>query len=252
MKVNINSIIGEIVAQDYKSATLFKKYNIDFCCNGNRSIAKALEGSGIDPQTLVEELETNNYQSANDVVASTNYKEWPLDLLTDYIEKKHHRYVRRQIKVIEPFLERIVTVHGSRHPELAKVQELFRGSAAELTAHMQKEEQVLFPFIRELVELEDQYDSNGAQNPIKESHFGSVKNPIAQMMVEHDKEGERFRQISALTGGYTVPEDGCNTYVVTFAALKEFEEDLHLHIHLENNILFPKAIELEKKFSNNG
>ncbi|MNR31126.1 Iron-sulfur cluster repair protein DnrN [compost metagenome] len=140
---------------------------------------------------------------------------------------------------IVPFLNKVASVHGDRHPELLEVQQLFRGCVEELTSHMQKEEQILFPFVRQLA------TGKSVQAP-----FGSVQNPINMMMHEHTAEGERFRRIVELTDNYMPPEDACNTYKVTFALLQEFEEDLHLHIHLENNIMFPRAIALEAKANN--
>lgn len=137
-----------------------------------------------------------------------------------------------------PYLNKVAAVHGDRHPELREVQDLFIGCAEDLTSHMQKEEQVLFPFIRKMAVGDDIH-----------APFGTVQNPINMMMHEHTNEGERFRKIAALTNDYTAPEDACNTYRVTYALLNEFEEDLHLHIHLENNILFPKAIATEAKIN---
>jgi regulator of cell morphogenesis and NO signaling len=131
-------------------------------------------------------------------------------------------------------------VHGERHPELLEIESLFLGSAGALTAHMKKEELVLFPYIKKMV----------SKGPVEKPHFGTVQNPVQMMMNEHEVEGGRFREIAELSHNYTPPEDGCNTYRVAFAVLKEYENDLHLHIHLENNILFPKAIALEKKLNN--
>lgn len=143
-----------------------------------------------------------------------------------------------KIQEITPFLHKVVRVHGNLHPELIEIEQLFKESAGELTAHMKKEELILFPYIRKMVEA--QRSGTQVQAP-----FGTVHNPIRMMMHEHDSEGERFRKIAALSNNYTPPADACNTYKVTYSLLKEFEEDLHLHIHLENNILFPKSIELE-------
>jgi regulator of cell morphogenesis and NO signaling len=171
---------------------------------------------------------------------TTDFNSWPLDLLAVYIEKKHHRYVESRITEIKPLLAKIVKVHGEIHPELLEVEELFLGAAGELTAHMKKEEFILFPFVKKLVQADE------SKSELTLGHFGTVANPIAMMMDEHSAEGERFRKIAALTNDYTPPKDACTTYTVTFSLLKEFEQDLHLHIHLENNILFPKAVELEK------
>lgn len=237
MTITEKSIVGELVAQDYRTASVFKNHGIDFCCNGNRNIADACEKKNIESNALIEKLEQVVQQNNNQ---STDFNTWELDLLADYIEKKHHRYVEQKIQEIKPFLNKVVKVHGSQHPELPEVEQLFNGSAGELTAHMKKEELILFPFIRNMVKAKN---ANEAFNP---PPFGTVQNPVAMMQHEHDVEGERFRKISALTQNYTPPADACNTYRVTFALLKEFEDDLHLHIHLENNILFPKAVEMEK------
>ncbi len=225
--------IGEIVAENYRAATVFKKYKIDFCCNGGRSIEEACRTKDISIWELTKELDEAMKAGNNSAI---DYHSWPLDLLADYIEKKHHRYVESRIPEIKPFLEKLCRVHGDRHPELLEIYRHFSDSADELTKHMKKEELVLFPLIRKMV----------AGTP-HDSGVGTVKNPIAMMMHEHDMEGERFRKIAELSNDYTPPADGCNTYRVTFALLQEFENDLHLHIHLENNILFPKAIALEEK-----
>ncbi len=240
MNISEKSNIGKIVAENYRFATVFKTAGIDFCCNGNRTIAEACEEMKIDTQNLLDKL---TQAAGNTVDSNVDYRTWPLDLLADYIEKTHHRYVEQKAAEITPYLEKVARVHGGNHPELIEIERLFHESVQELTAHMKKEELMLFPFIRNMVKAQ----LNG--EPLPKSLFGEVKNPIASMMAEHDNEGERFRQISALSDDYTPPADGCNTYRVTFALLKEFEEDLHKHIHLENNILFPAAIELEKKLS---
>ncbi|MEW4923891.1 iron-sulfur cluster repair di-iron protein [Algibacter sp. 2305UL17-15] len=231
--------IGQFVAEDYRTAAVFSKYKIDFCCNGNRSVEEACEKKGIDSNVLLDELQNVLNQKGGE---SIDYKAWPLDLLIDYIEKKHHRYVEEKIPVLRQFLDKLCRVHGERHPELLKINELFTASAGELAAHMKKEELILFPFVKKMV------NAVLGEGAVQSPQFGTVENPIAMMMQEHDNEGERFRQIAELTDNYNPPADACNTYKVTFAMLEEFEKDLHLHIHLENNILFPKAIKLEQQF----
>lgn len=238
MSLNKDSNIGKLVADNYKAANIFNQFGIDFCCNGNRSIQDACEAKGIDSTAVIGALEKALEQPTEGM---PDFKSWPVDLLIDYIEKKHHRYVTTKIEEIKPLLHKIVKVHGSQHPELASIEELFIGAAQNLTAHMKKEELILFPFIRKIKDAE----SSGTTPD--QPHFGRVENPIAMMHDEHDTEGERFRQISTLANNYTPPADACNTYRVTFALLKEFEEDLHLHIHLENNIVFPKAVEMQAR-----
>ena len=231
--------IGQYVAEDYRTATIFSKYNIDFCCNGARTIEEACEKKGLDSNLIVDELKVVLTSNINQ---SIDYKSWPLDLLAEYIEKKHHRYVEEKIPILCQFLAKLCHVHGERHTELFKINELFTASAVELVAHMKKEELILFPFIKKMV------NANLENRDVQLPGFGTVENPIAMMKHEHDNEGERFRQIAKLTDNYNPPADACNTYKVTFAMLEEFEKDLHLHIHLENNLLFPEAIALEKLF----
>lgn len=239
LQKNTQKQIGQFVTEDFRTAAIFTKYKIDFCCNGNRSIEEACYKKGIDSNVLIEELSAIINSKTSETI---DYKSWPLDLLVEYIEKKHHRYVEEKIPVIRQFLDKLCRVHGERHPELLKINELFSASAGELASHMKKEELIVFPFVKKLVK------ASFEQTVIQEPHFGTVENPIALMMQEHDNEGERFRQIAALTNNYNPPADACNTYRVTYAMLDEFEKDLHLHIHLENNILFPEAIKLERLF----
>lgn len=233
--------IGDFVAKDYRTAAIFSKYGIDFCCKGQRTIDEVCKKQNINEPNLLEEL--------NAVLATKNdsgidFSSWPLDLLIDYIEKTHHRYVEEKTQVIIPFLDKLCSVHGSNHPELFEINTLFKESAQELASHMKKEELILFPFVKEMINATKSHGSIG------KPFFGTVKNPIAAMMDEHDNEGERYRTISTLTNNYVTPEDACNTYKVTYSMLEEFEQDLHKHIHLESNILFPKAKALEKFFSN--
>lgn len=241
MKIQENNIIGELVARDYRAASVFKKYGIDFCCQGNRTIQDACKAKNIDASSVLADLNEANKTSTE---SSIDYQSWPLDLLVDYIEKKHHRYVEDKTQEIKPYLDKICRVHGDRHPELLEINNLFNEAAGELAAHMKKEELILFPFVRKIAKAKQENAKPEAP------HFGTVENPIQMMMHEHNTEGERFRKIENLSDNYTPPVDACNTYRVTFALLKEFEADLHLHIHLENNILFPKAIELEKQIIN--
>ena len=233
-----NQIIGELVAKDYRTASVFKKYSIDFCCQGNRTIEEACEKKNIDTKKVLEDLVAMMESKSE---STTDYQSWPLDLLADYIEKKHHRYVQEKTLEIQPYLDKICKVHGERHPELLKIKEEFNASAGELAAHMKKEALILFPFIRKMTQAKME------NIKVDAAHFGTVINPIQMMMDEHTVEGNRFRKIEELSNNYTPPQDACNTYRVSFSLLKEFEQDLHLHIHLENNILFPKAIEIEKE-----
>ncbi|WP_370478947.1 iron-sulfur cluster repair di-iron protein [Tamlana flava] len=235
----IQKQIGQFVADDYRTAAVFSRYGIDFCCKGQRTIEEVCNKKDIETSQLLDELEVLLNSKTDQTI---DYKSWPLDLLVDYIEKKHHRYVEEKIPVLLQFLDKLCKVHGERHPELFKINELFKESATDLAAHMKKEELILFPFVKKMVAAKI------GETTIRTPKFGAVINPIEMMKQEHDNEGERFRQIAQLTNHYSPPQDACNTYQVTYAMLQEFEQDLHLHIHLENNILFPKAMKLEQQF----
>ena len=240
MNVLEQPTIGEYVAKDFRSAAVFSKYGIDFCCKGNRTIEEACEKKNLDFAQIEKEV-TQLLETKSD--GAIDFRSWPSDLLIDYIEKTHHRFVEEKSAVLLPFLDKLCKVHGQSHPELFEINELFIGCAGELAQHMKKEEMILFPFIKQME------NAIRTGQDIEQPHFGTVENPIAMMKHEHENEGDRFVKIAELTNNYTPPSDACNTYKVTYAMLQEFEQDLHKHIHLENNILFPRAIEMQEKFS---
>lgn len=233
------NFIGNIVAEDFRTAAIFKRHGIDFCCKGGRTIEEACSTKKMDPEKIYEELEILPKNEA----ATIDFNSWPLDLLADYIEKTHHRYVEEKTQILQAFLEKLCKVHGERHPELFEINALFNESAHDLAAHMKKEELILFPFVRNMMKAK--ISGGSLPQPV----FGTVENPVNMMQHEHTVEGDRFRKIAEITNEYQPPADACNTYKVAFAMLQDFENDLHKHIHLENNILFPRAIQLEKEFS---
>ena len=237
MENNLNATVGEIVTKDFRTASVFSEYGIDFCCGGDKTLTEACKEKSIPVLELQKKLnEVIQTPKGSDV----DFNSWDLDLLVDYIEKTYHRYIKEKTPIILQYLEKIQEVHGENHPELSEIFDLFSHSAMDLGMHLQKEERILFPMIRQLAESEN---SAGNREP---GHCGTIQNPIAVMKEEHTTEGDRFRKISELSGGYTTPPDGCNTYRAAYALLDEFEQNLHKHIHLENNILFPKSIELEQ------
>ncbi|MFA7444739.1 MAG: iron-sulfur cluster repair di-iron protein [Flavobacteriaceae bacterium] len=240
MQITENTTIGEIVAHDFRTAALFSKLGIDFCCRGHRTLEEVSEKKSLNAANLQRDLEEILQKTEG---SSIDFKAWPLDLLADYVEKTHHRYIEDKTPVLLAFLNKLCKVHGDRHPELFEIDRLFNESAQDLAAHMKKEELILFPFIRKMV------STRISGRPLERPQFGTVENPIEMMKHEHDTEGERFREIARLTDNYTPPADGCNTYRTAFLMLEEFEQDLHKHIHLENNILFPSALNLEKTFN---
>jgi len=231
MKQFTETTINEWVVNNYRTASVFTEYGIDFCCGGERTIEMACSEAGIDPAQLEAALKRINEVAAPSPI---NFSDWPLDLLVDYIEKKHHRFVEEKLEQIPPLLEKVCRVHGDMHPELLEINELFLEARSELTKHMKKEELILFPRIRGL-----QAKASSAKMNLDTLHF-----PISAMQEEHTKEGERFKRISEISNRYTPPKDACNSYTLVYSLLKEFEADLHLHIHVENAILFPKVLAL--------
>lgn len=242
MNITPERTIGSIVADDYRTAAVFNAHGIDFCCKGGRTIAEVCRTKGIDPATLEAEV-----RQAIDRNSGTNddVKYWPLGRLIEHIERVHHRYVDARSITLMQFLDKLCTVHGDRHPELFEIRKEFHACASAMATHMKKEELVLFPFIDQL----EKARQHGTPPP--QPHFGTVENPITMMEHEHETEGERFRRIAALSDGYANPPDGCTTYATAYAMLREFEEDLHRHIHLENNILFPRAKAMERELRGN-
>jgi regulator of cell morphogenesis and NO signaling len=228
--------LGEIVTADFRAAAIFERYGLDFCCRGNRSLDQSCRDAGVRTETVSEELEALEAAPAGDTPA---FNEWRLPVLVDYIVTKHHAYVRDALPVLLAHSTKIAKVHGKRHPELVRVAHLVEHVAAEMTSHMMKEEHVLFPYILELASAAER----GGPAPF--APFGTVANPIHMMEVEHEAAGNAMFEIRELTDGYEVPADGCTTYAVCLRELDAFERDLHAHVHLENNILFPRAAALE-------
>ncbi len=228
--------VAEVVAENIKTAHVFKKYGIDFCCGGGISIDRACEKKDVDVQQLKAEL-----LAVDDAPRAYNYNTWELDFLMDHIVNVHHSYVEESIPLILQYSNRVAEVHGHHYSEVLEINTLFNEVANELTSHMKKEEIILFPYIKKLVILKNE---NGS---VTLPPFGSVNNPIQMMEAEHESAGDIFKTIAYLTNNYTPPEEACNTFRALYAKLDEFEQDLHQHIHLENNILHPKAIQLEKE-----
>ena len=233
-----NTTVGDIVASDFRAAGVFERYGIDFCCGGRQSLGEACRAAAANPEAVIRDLEELTAVAGKDDDMAT----WSASLLIEYIESTHHTYVRAAIPRIGAFIEKLVEVHGSRHPELAFLSAAFRRLAADLIQHMRKEEQVLFPFIRDLEEHQNSHLCSTLMSP-----FGSVENPIRMMEHEHRDAGDELATIRELTGGFVPPADGCTTYSVCMSELKAFERDLHRHIHVENNLLFPKAVALEEQ-----
>ncbi|GAB1417832.1 hypothetical protein MASR2M12_05970 [Bacteroidales bacterium] len=230
--------IGEMAANDPRKVQVFKKYGLDFCCGGHLSLREACEEKGLDPVKIEKELQqADQFQATRPLP----FNEWSIDFLTDYIVNTHHSYVRKSLPDLLTYAEKVFKVHGDRHPELNAVDDLVNEIAEELLSHMVKEENVLFPFIKELV------SAKNTHKPYHRPGFSTIANPIRMMEVEHETVGKKMEEIRHLTHHFSLPEDACASYELLYRMLEEFEDDLHQHIHLENNILFPKALALEKE-----
>jgi regulator of cell morphogenesis and NO signaling len=230
--------LGEIATKDLRKAEIFKKYGLDFCCGGKKTVRQACAEKGIDATKVEEEL-----QNA-EVAAYTRplpYNDWSLSFLADYIVNTHHSYVTKSLPELRTYATKVAKVHGAHHPELIPVRQLVEDINEELTGHMVKEENILFPFIKQL----EASKINGKN--LEPAGFGTVQNPINMMEHEHEEVGKNLEKIRVLTNNYALPEDACASYKLLFKMLEEFESDLFIHIHLENNILFPKALKLEKQ-----
>ena len=229
--------LGQLVAADLRKAAIFKKYGLDFCCGGKKTVKQACAEKGLDVTKIEHELQHSDRATTSS--RPLPYTDWSLDFLCDYIVNTHHSYVRKTLPDIRTYAEKVKKVHAATHPELIRIFQLVEDIVTELMAHMVKEEKVLFPYIKELVTA-----VNGT-TILHAEHFGTVKNPISRMELEHEMVGKNLAEIRTLTNDYALPTDACASYSLLYRLLAEFEEDLHLHIHLENNILFPRAVELE-------
>jgi regulator of cell morphogenesis and NO signaling len=231
MHVTRETPVGEIVAGDFRTAAVFNEYGIDFCCGGRRTIAEACREQSADADAVVAAIE----QACGQPGSSPRFAEWEPETLIGYIVGNHHAYVRRALPSLVANTRKIAAVHGDRHAELHEVAELTEAVAAEMTSHMMKEEHILFPFIDALAA------ASRLGSPAPDAPFGSIENPLRMMEEEHESAGSAVARMRELTGGFTVPDDGCTTYRVCLQELQAFEADLHAHVHLENNVLFPKA-----------
>ena len=223
--------VGDIVANDFRTSSIFKNAGIDFCCGGKQSLVDACSEKGLNANKLESDLQKVMNEPAS---PGTNFKEWEPGFLCDYIVNTHHKFVSKKMPELVFYTDKIATVHGDHHPELVEVANLFAQINTELLQHLEKEETVFFPAIKEV--------SATGSSKAKET----IKSEIKRLSGEHDFAGGAMDEINKITSGYKLPVDACNTYRVTFQLLEQFEDDLHIHVHLENNILFSKALELAK------
>ncbi len=224
--------IGEIVAEDYRTATVFEKYGIDFCCGGQEPLIAACHTKGIDFDTIQQEIEA---AKSEPLERSLNYATWSLSFLADYIVNTHHAYLNEEMGPIASYLHKIVDVHGTNHPELIKIATIFDKIKSDMKGHLREEEAVLFPAIKRT----EADRKNGST--YRGVDYDVIKGSLEKLYPEHEEIGDAVHEIRRLANDYAIPGDVCNTFMVTYRKLKEFEDDLHRHVHLENNILFLKA-----------
>lgn len=230
--------VGEVVAEDYRRGSVFKRFGIDFCCGGGRTVQTACEKAHVPYEEVAAALLT---AAESRGTGHPDPSQWSADFLADYIVNLHHGYVRESLPILRQFARKVARVHGAAQPELIAIANLVEELAEEMEAHMVKEEDQLFPYVRALVKRQE------GRPPSERPPFDSVAEPIERLEHEHDHAGELMRRIRELSGDYTPPEHACNTYRALYAKLEEFEDDLHWHVHLENNVLFPRAAKLEKE-----
>jgi regulator of cell morphogenesis and NO signaling len=228
------------LATEFPNATrLFEKLGIDYCCGGNRSLEEACAAARLSPGEVLSSLEQGEEASPTSWL-DRDWEAAPLADIIAHIKRTHHNYTREEIARLAPLFDKVCSVHGRNHLELDRIRTVFHGLAQELTTHMMKEEMVLFPYIVRMEESVIQ------REPLLPPPFGSVQNPIQMMVHEHDSAGDALRTMRQASAGYTLPGDACISFQTLYKALADFEADLHQHIHLENNILFPRAIEMEQ------
>lgn len=228
--------LADIVTADPRTAMVFDQLGLDYCCRGHETLGAAVRRQGLIPESVASQIEALGSGRASDSLND----QWPdLAALVEHIVNTHHRYVREIHPVVATWLDKLVDRHGQRHPELAQLRDEFAGMAAELTAHMIKEERILFPHIMLLAR-------RSPEDPPVSSPFGSLQNPIRAMEHEHLSAGKAFERMRGFTQSFTLPDDACHTYELCYQELDRFERDLHRHVHLEEHILFPRAVLLEQ------
>ena len=240
MNLDTTQTVREVALNVPGATRVFEKFGIDYCCGGQKSLVEACGDRNLNLEQVVESLGTaaaspRSRQGDNPLESGT------LADLIRHIKNTHHKYTREEISRLGPLFDKVSNVHGRKHPELLEMRHDFWVLAHELTMHMKKEEMVLFPYIERMEEAVT------AREPILPAPFGSVEKPVANMIHEHEEAGKLLRNLRGLSKGFQPPEGACVSYKTLFSALEEFEKDLHQHIHLENNVLFPRAIEMERR-----
>jgi regulator of cell morphogenesis and NO signaling len=238
--IDEKDLVSDIVVNDYRAADIFRKYGINFCCGGKIPLETACQAMGLDPLVVLRDLEQATQERS--ISHSLSYDEWSLPFLTDYIIHVHHAYLKKALPEIKDYLWRFAEGHTTKFPYLPSLQSDFMHLYTEMIPHMREEEEVMFPYIRQIANA---YEKN---EPYAALLVRTLRKPVENMMLhEHEMVGKILKKFRQVTGNYIFPENSCVNHKVTFSKLKELDSDLVQHMHLENNILFPKAIEMEKE-----
>lgn len=237
MAFNRETRVREIAASDPRAKRVLEDAGVDYCCGGAKPLHDACMNAGVSEEEILKRLQKNSKQVGPE---ETNWTTAALRELTQHIVAKHHRYVREAIPRVSALLGKVKSKHGQNHAELAGIEGLFLDLGQEMYGHMQKEEQILFPYIETLERAT--IEKRKPEPPF----FGSARNPIHMMMQDHDNAGELLREMRKLSSGYQAPKEACESYRELYRSLEEFEADMHTHVHLENNILFPRTVKLEE------
>jgi len=238
MTLTTTKTVRDYALEAPQTIPLFEKLGIDFCCGGNRPLEEACLASNLNIEEVLKSLETALAQAVRP--SERELQTGSLAELISHIVKTHHVFVRTQIPQIEKLLEKVYDKHGLNHPELGRIRNVFRGLAQELMMHLMKEENILFPYVERMEESVMQHE------PVLPPPFGTIANPVRMMEHEHDNAGIALKSIRESSNGYNPPADACTSFRALYTALASFEKDLHQHIHLENNVLFPKAQQMEE------
>jgi len=239
MSDTTETTVGKLALEIPGATRVFEKLGIDYCCGGGQTLGQACRAAGVSTDEAADALAEAS-RAASATTAARDWQAEPLFELLAHIRSTHHAYTRAEIARLGPLFDKVCAVHGQNHPELIGLREIFRALAEELTTHLMKEERVLFPYV---IRMEE---AVVAKEPVLPPPFGTVRNPVAMMIAEHDGAGSALGDMREITNGYTAPEDACISFRTLYQALEGLESDLHQHIHLENNILFPRAIEMEQ------
>ncbi len=238
MEIDATKPVKDFILQMPAAAKVFEQLGIDYCCGGAKCLDQACRAAGLDVNEVVRSLETTTATTSGEYQA-VDWSAQPLATLMDHIVKQHHAFCRQEVARLELLLDKVIAAHDASHPELRRIKSVFSGLSKDLLMHLVKEEQTLFPYIARMEE------SKAQGIPFPRPAFGIVQNPVRMMVLEHDNSAVALHEVRKLTGNYQLPSHACNTYRTLYERLRFFESNMHQHVHLENNVLFPRAVTME-------